>query len=484
MTRQKPLRLPPFAVYHLSQEKDFEWLVMELGQYEKRGKPNEVLIEPEQVGLPLLIWGGESSRTQEGAKLPDFYSDTLEAFLDAFLAEAVRWGYEQEDFYKWVGAGIAAVGGDTNLAAAVMWCVNGEPWTVDEIVNVEAWAVDEGESVLRKPRPGEFAFFFKLDWKGFYRVSEALIMRALGKLSGWPFAYIDDSADWRKETQSLLRKAQGEIEIGWALSELEAPPAPPKQGRAAPDGPPDASTGMMETLFPERAERAGREAAKKHEEEWERVHGVRYPKSDADFYELMGLAGLPSVKGESGEATWARIEKRLRTLKAMDAIGKVFARYNEGREQAAAIESQFAEAIEIARNAENAGGAGGGAEEEEATEQPKGKPSRRPVKEPTKDEIAVYRVWFAVHSGYLDSVDKTQAAIAVVAAQRLQKTINQSKVSRCVAKVKAWIEAGNVLPGLDGKPANKPISVDPSLLELGPRQDRGRTREEDEDEEN
>ncbi|HVT88538.1 MAG TPA: hypothetical protein VHD56_06780 [Tepidisphaeraceae bacterium] len=61
---------------------------------------------------------------------------------------------------------------------------------------------------------------------------------------------------------------------------------------------------------------------------------------------------------------------------------------------------------------------------------------------------------------------------------------NQGQISRWVNEVAAWIEAGNVLPGLDGL-ASKPVSIDPDVIEMGQRQDRrtGRQRGKSDDDE-
>jgi len=89
--------------------------------------------------------------------------------------------------------------------------------------------------------------------------------------------------------------------------------------------------------------------------------------------------------------------------------------------------------------------------------------SHTPAKEPSKDAIAAYRLYFLQGC--------TQSDIAAQLSEELGRAIPQGTVSRRISAVREYIQAGNVLPGLDAPRNKKPTSVDPARLDLGKRQD-------------
>jgi len=94
--------------------------------------------------------------------------------------------------------------------------------------------------------------------------------------------------------------------------------------------------------------------------------------------------------------------------------------------------------------------------------QPSG--SRRTMKQPSKDAIAAYRLQLLK--------GKTQKALAEQLTEELRRPVNQGTVSRWLKQVKAWLEAGNVLPDLTTTTrTRKPRPLDPEKIDLGERQD-------------
>jgi len=86
----------------------------------------------------------------------------------------------------------------------------------------------------------------------------------------------------------------------------------------------------------------------------------------------------------------------------------------------------------------------------------------RKIKEPPKEAIAAYRLEFLQ--------GKTQTAIAAELSQEFHRPISQGRICRWLKQVKKYVEAGNVLPDIEGL-HKKPTSVDPANLDMGPRQD-------------
>jgi hypothetical protein len=93
--------------------------------------------------------------------------------------------------------------------------------------------------------------------------------------------------------------------------------------------------------------------------------------------------------------------------------------------------------------------------------QPSG--SRRALKEPSKDAIAAYRLNLLT--------GKTQTELAQVLTNQLKRPVDQGTVSRWLTQVKAWLDAGNVLPDLTVARERKPAPIDPERIDLGERQD-------------
>jgi hypothetical protein len=89
------------------------------------------------------------------------------------------------------------------------------------------------------------------------------------------------------------------------------------------------------------------------------------------------------------------------------------------------------------------------------------------MKQPSKDAIAAYRLWFLT--------GKTQTELAEQLTEELKRPITQGTVSRWLKQVKAWLKAGNVLPDLTPTRHPKPQPMDPERIDLGERQD-GRAR--------
>jgi hypothetical protein len=85
------------------------------------------------------------------------------------------------------------------------------------------------------------------------------------------------------------------------------------------------------------------------------------------------------------------------------------------------------------------------------------------IKEPQKIAIAAYRAQFI--NG------KKQQEIAEMLENEFKKPVSQGQVSRWISEVKKYIEAGNVLPDFP-KPTDKPVSIDPDVIDMGERQDR------------
>jgi hypothetical protein len=104
---------------------------------------------------------------------------------------------------------------------------------------------------------------------------------------------------------------------------------------------------------------------------------------------------------------------------------------------------------------------------EQATPLPKSEPAesigRAQRKQPSEDAFKAYRLSIAT--------GKNQTELAEILATELKRPISQGQVSKWLTQVKAWLEAGNVLPDLL-KPLNEqPKGIDPEVLDMGKRQD-------------
>jgi hypothetical protein len=108
-----------------------------------------------------------------------------------------------------------------------------------------------------------------------------------------------------------------------------------------------------------------------------------------------------------------------------------------------------------------------------AEDRPEQSPARRPLKQPSKKAIAVFR--------YRLVTGKTQTELA--ADPRLMEllghAVDQGTISRWLKQVKEWLEAGNVLPDLSESLDSKPSPMDPKWIELGERQDGRASRQRD-----
>jgi hypothetical protein len=84
------------------------------------------------------------------------------------------------------------------------------------------------------------------------------------------------------------------------------------------------------------------------------------------------------------------------------------------------------------------------------------------TREPSHEAFTAYRIW--------EQVGKTQVEIAEILTRELKRPVDQGTVSRWIGSVKKWREAGNKMPSLPEPARRKPTPVDPSHLDLGPRQ--------------
>jgi hypothetical protein len=90
-------------------------------------------------------------------------------------------------------------------------------------------------------------------------------------------------------------------------------------------------------------------------------------------------------------------------------------------------------------------------------------PFRGELKEPSKDAFAAYRLQVVIGG--------TQTNLAARLSEELGRPITQGAVSRWLKDVKAWLEAGNVLPDLTTIRNTKPMPMDPERIDLGERRD-------------
>jgi hypothetical protein len=86
---------------------------------------------------------------------------------------------------------------------------------------------------------------------------------------------------------------------------------------------------------------------------------------------------------------------------------------------------------------------------------------RAAMTQPPANAIAAYRTSLVVGGN--------QSELADFLSKELGQTVTQGQVSRWLAQVKAFLEAGNVLPEMPTAPPES--SIDPKLIELGSRMD-------------
>jgi hypothetical protein len=97
-----------------------------------------------------------------------------------------------------------------------------------------------------------------------------------------------------------------------------------------------------------------------------------------------------------------------------------------------------------------------------AAAKPDGAPA---LKQPSEEAFMAYRMLIATGASQQDIAERMQIELGI--------TVCQGTVSRWLKQSTNWITAGNVLPDFPGL-SKKPESIDPSQIDLGPRQD-GRT---------
>jgi hypothetical protein len=87
--------------------------------------------------------------------------------------------------------------------------------------------------------------------------------------------------------------------------------------------------------------------------------------------------------------------------------------------------------------------------------------------EPPADALKAYRAHIATQMN--------QTQLAELLTQKLRRPVSQGQVSRWLTSVREWMEAANVLPPLEEIKTVSPI--DPSVLDMGARQDRHTKRQ-------
>lgn len=95
----------------------------------------------------------------------------------------------------------------------------------------------------------------------------------------------------------------------------------------------------------------------------------------------------------------------------------------------------------------------------------KPKERNRPLKEPKKDAIAVYRYQFATGK------KQTELADDPALMKQLGRKVDQGTISRWLKKVNEWISAGNILAPLPVALDSKPKPMDPRKLDCDKRRD-------------
>jgi hypothetical protein len=90
-----------------------------------------------------------------------------------------------------------------------------------------------------------------------------------------------------------------------------------------------------------------------------------------------------------------------------------------------------------------------------------GTDGRKPMKQPKKYAITVYRYWFMTR--------KTQTELAEDPRlmELLGRKVEQGTISRWLKQVKGWVEAGNVLPQIREPLNSKPTAMDAERIDLG-----------------
>ncbi len=78
------------------------------------------------------------------------------------------------------------------------------------------------------------------------------------------------------------------------------------------------------------------------------------------------------------------------------------------------------------------------ASEKEQEDNQKSSKRRTKLKEPSKDELAAYKI-------HILFPDKTQSQIAAIMTKKTEQKWTQSRVSRVIKKARAYIEAGGLI---------------------------------------
>jgi hypothetical protein len=92
-------------------------------------------------------------------------------------------------------------------------------------------------------------------------------------------------------------------------------------------------------------------------------------------------------------------------------------------------------------------------------------------KKPSEKAMVVYRYWFGSNVLLSDRKTQTELAEDPKLMKLLGRTVVQGTISKYLKEVSAWIEAGNVLPGLTASGDTKQIPMDPERIDLGKRVD-------------
>jgi hypothetical protein len=89
------------------------------------------------------------------------------------------------------------------------------------------------------------------------------------------------------------------------------------------------------------------------------------------------------------------------------------------------------------------------------------RPSHLNLRQPSEEAFAIYRFRFATGMKQIEMAQSSKLMTI------LGRPVSQGAISRSLNAVKTWIEAGNVLPDLPVGLNNKPLSMDPSQIDIG-----------------
>lgn len=114
--------------------------------------------------------------------------------------------------------------------------------------------------------------------------------------------------------------------------------------------------------------------------------------------------------------------------------------------------------------------------QEPATKEPAGdeppaneSPTTKPPKKPSENDFKIYRTCFLYGRKFRGTLSQSEIA-ELVSKEGIP--CKQTKVSRAVDRVEAWMKAGNVLPDIESaKVKSSKVQVSPDILDMGERSD-------------